>query len=335
MGKAIGAVVGVVEIAAGAVIDYATEGSGGNWLIASGVSSLLGYAASLLLNPHRSPLMPIGANYTGTLEPRRIIYGELTIGGMYATPPMTAGANNDYLDLLLVLAGHPITSYGDVYFNNLRIASADIAAPGPNFPIGGAVTNNVTNNGYEGLAWIRRYDGTQTIVDLTLWNTYTAWDANHVGHELAYAAVRLQYNQTAYATGVPNIAFHVKGKAIYDPRQDSTNGGSGSQRFGTPSTWVYSTNPALCLADYLTSELGLGDIESRIDWQSIAKLEKPEEDCGGIKQRQRFRRRRLGPALFPALARPIGGDRRAVLRRGRLSCAAHLRWDSRLVRYRA
>ncbi|MDD5304298.1 MAG: hypothetical protein PHS14_14460 [Elusimicrobia bacterium] len=40
-------------------------------------------------------------------------------------------------------------------------------------------------------------------------------------------------------------AVDMHGLCLYDPRQDSTNGGSGSQRAATPSTWTYSNNPAL------------------------------------------------------------------------------------------
>lgn len=68
MGKAITAIVGAVEVTAGAVLDAYGFEFGTN-LIEAGVAQLLGYAASLLLNPHRAPLTPIGASYTGALEP--------------------------------------------------------------------------------------------------------------------------------------------------------------------------------------------------------------------------------------------------------------------------
>jgi hypothetical protein len=65
------AVLGVVEIVAGVILDvasYDTLSFIGNPLIAAGSATLLGYAASLLLNPHRQTLVPIGASYVGTLE---------------------------------------------------------------------------------------------------------------------------------------------------------------------------------------------------------------------------------------------------------------------------
>ncbi len=65
MSKAVQAIVGVVEIAAGVAL---SEYGIGEALIAAGVSQLLGYAISLLNNPRRSPLIPIGASYAGTLD---------------------------------------------------------------------------------------------------------------------------------------------------------------------------------------------------------------------------------------------------------------------------
>lgn len=264
MSGAISAVIGVVEIAAGAVLDYFSFGTLGNALILAGAANLLGYAVSLLQNPHRAPLIPIGAAYAGTLEPRRILFGQLRVSGMYTAPPLTSGNNNDNLDIVLTVAGHPTTGFGDMYLNQIRIASGDIG-PILGTSTDGQVSNTITNNGYQGKVWIRRYLGGQTSPDFMMFTTYTAWDANHIGNNLSYWAIRLLYDTTVFATGVPQISGMVLGAAVYDPRQDSTNGGSGSQRATVPSTWTYSTNPALCLRWYLTSALGLSETQSRID----------------------------------------------------------------------
>jgi len=100
MSHAVQAVVGVVEIVAGAVIDIVTEGTGGNSLIAMGVAQLLSYAVTLLLDPRRRPLEQIGNAYSGTLMGRRIIFGQLKVSGMYVNPPMCAGASTEQLDAL-------------------------------------------------------------------------------------------------------------------------------------------------------------------------------------------------------------------------------------------
>lgn len=86
MGKVIDAVLGVVEIAAGAVLDFYGYGIG-NGLIAAGVAQLINSAIVLLTSPHRPPVSPTDVNYSGTLEPRRIIYGMQKVGGVGVIPP--------------------------------------------------------------------------------------------------------------------------------------------------------------------------------------------------------------------------------------------------------
>lgn len=50
----------------------------------------------------------------------------------------------------------------------------------------------------------------------------------------------------SYPSGEPRTRLTLKGIKLYDPRLDSTvPGGSGSHRWGTPSTYAYSDNPAL------------------------------------------------------------------------------------------
>ena len=82
-----------------------------------------------------------------------------------------------------------------------------------------------------------------------------------------------------------DIKALVKGRPIYDPRLDSTviidattspvTMGSGSHRYATSSTWAWSDNPALCVADYLVNIMGVSASES-IDWPSIAAA---ADDC--------------------------------------------------------
>lgn len=71
-----------------------------------------------------------------------------------------------------------------------------------------------------------------------------------------------------FASGPPqNIRVLASGLKLYDPRQDSTNGGSGSQLFASPSTWAWSDNPILCVVDYLTQVMGVPT--TRIDWPTV------------------------------------------------------------------
>ncbi len=78
-------------------------------------------------------------------------------------------------------------------------------------------------------------------------------------------------NDTGYNRTPLNPGAMVKGMLVYDPRQDSTNGGSGAQRLATPSTWSWSDNPALCMADFkMSARYGAAVPSTDIDWPSVA-----------------------------------------------------------------
>jgi enhancing lycopene biosynthesis protein 2 len=261
MSAAIKAVVGVILIVVGTFTSF----YGGSFLIKVGAILLLNAAADALApSPGKPPVQPVDVAYSGTLEPRRILYGQMKISGMHTLPPLTSGSNNDFVHIVLSMCGHKITAIDDVYFDTTRIASGDIANVAHTLN-DGLVSGNVTNNGYQGKAWIRRYDGTQTLTDTILKNNFTAWDANHIGHGIPYLAVQLQFDPKIFTAGVPQITAVCRGKKLYDPRKDSTNGGSGPHRNLDESTWEYSTNPALTTRDYLVGPLGLGEAQSRID----------------------------------------------------------------------
>lgn len=65
----------------------------------------------------------------------------------------------------------------------------------------------------------------------------------------AYAVLRVP---PGINVGFPQVEAIIQGRKVYDPRKDSTNGGSGSHRLADSSTWEYSTNPTLCFADFMT-----------------------------------------------------------------------------------
>lgn len=200
--------------------------------------------------------------YTGTVEPRRIIYGELMVSGMHVIPPLTSGDSNKMLHCVLALAGHEVNAISDVYFGQERIASSDIG------PITGAATDGQVSSGpYTNRAWIRRYVGTSTqAADYILNSAFTEWTSDHRGRGVSYLAVSFQYDEEVYKTGRPELRAMVQGKKCYDPRLDTSPGAN-----PTNSAYiVYTNNPALCLADYLIDDvLGLGEDPSRIDWDMV------------------------------------------------------------------
>jgi hypothetical protein len=233
-------------------------------LNAFAVSSILsGVAAQLAKRPPR-PSQTV--EYNGTVEPRRLIYGLQLVGGMNVIPAVTTGTNNKYLHKVLALAGHEVNAMNSVYFNQDLVGTIG--------SITGTTSDGLVSTGtYANKAWVRRYMGTATqTVDFILDTALSIWTSNHRGRGVAYVAVQFESDEKTYKTGAPEVTVLVQGMKVYDPRLDSTNGGAGAQRYATPSTWTYSNNPALCLANYLIdSTLGMGeDAATRIDWAMVA-----------------------------------------------------------------
>jgi len=196
------------------------------------------------LSPTPKMLRGVTQEFGGTVESRRIIYGEVRISGMNAIPPVVSGSGGDYLHQILVLAGHPVSDITDVYFNQVLIEDANIGA------VTGTDADGVVGGGgtFDDLAWIRRYDGLQTTVDYILDQSLgSSWTSTDKGQGLAYLALRFEYKKKVYGPiGKPEVSAIVHGMKVYDPREDSTNGGSGAQRYTDSTTWTYSNQSPRC-----------------------------------------------------------------------------------------
>jgi hypothetical protein len=237
------------------------------FVISALINIALAKAAQLLIGKPKISRQPQDVEYSGTVEPRRIIYGEMLVSGMNVIPPLTSGTNNDFLHQVLAVAGHECNLLGQVFFNREAVGSISAIT-------GAESDGEITTGRYQNFAWVRRYAGTDAqTVDYKLTTAFpTSWTANHRGQGVAYLAMTFKFDEEAYRNGRPETTILVQGKRVYDPRLDSTRlGGSGSQLVTDPSTFTYSTNPALCLADYLLStRLGMGEDINRIDWKLVA-----------------------------------------------------------------
>jgi hypothetical protein len=100
---------------------------------------------------------------------------------------------------------------------------------------------------------------------------------------IAWAVLRIPQGTEIDLTAITVTA---RMKVVYDPRKDSTNGGSGAHRLADPATWEYSTNPALALADFLFSTAyGKGET---LDWPSVAAVANVCDQTVGNKPRRAF-----------------------------------------------
>lgn len=247
--QAVAAIIGAIQWS----YAYIAATAVGKALIYIGSTILLA-KVSAALGPKlpRATSQPIDVEYTDTVAPRRIVYGENKISGLNVLPAIVTGSKGEYLHQVLALAGHEINAISTVYFNDQSLTLDG--------------SGNVTSGTYSGKASVRRYTGTSNqTVDSILNSAIPEWDTDHRGRGVAYLALRYTFDQEVYRTGKPDVTAIVQGKKCYDPRLDTSPGAN-----PTNSAYAaYTKNPALCLADYLLATYGLNEDASRVDWAAV------------------------------------------------------------------
>lgn len=230
----------------GSLILTAVVGS----VISFGISAIVG-AISKPKTPKASSGSSFGAEAGGRLqlsrnsvESRKVIYGLVRTSGpllMVATSDR-AGKKNDYLHMVIGLAGHEC--YG---IQRFYIDEDEVLVDG---------NGNVTSTKYfkSGTAYvrIRTHLGSDTqTADTDLISEVSGWTDAHRLRGITYLYVRLRFNRDIFPNGVPQISASTYGKKLYDPRTGLT---------------AWSENSALCVRDYLTSTAyGLGATTNEID----------------------------------------------------------------------
>lgn len=197
-------------------------------------SLVLGGVSSALSKKPTVPTITAGNQTITSRQPiaaRPVIYGKTRVGGTIVYLESTN--NNQYLHMVIALAGHEIDAIESVYFNEEFVVNLS--------------GDGILVSKYIDVVRIESRLGTSDQEAFTnLVNESAAkWTSAHRLRGIACLYVRLKYDQDKFPNGVPNVSCIVRGKKVYDPRTATT---------------VWSANPALCLADYLTStSYGLGE----------------------------------------------------------------------------
>jgi len=164
------------------------------------------------------------------IAPRRLIYGQVLVSGTVVFIAAT-GASNEYLHLILVIAGHQCEAIDTIYFDNVEV------------PLDGS--GNATGT-FAGNAIVKKHLGAPgDAADATLIAAAPSyWTSAHTLSGCTYLYVQLKYNSTLFPNGLPTVTALVKGARVYDPRD-------GTQSATDPTTWKYSNNSALCAAHFM------------------------------------------------------------------------------------
>lgn len=186
---------------------------GGSYLIGRLIGPKLPGGALLQASPLQMTKQPV--------TPRRVIYGQTRVSGAIVYM-LTSGTKNEYLHVVIVLAGHECAEIGDIYFNDeLAVTAA-----------------GVVNSPFTGLVRVNRHLGSdsQTADSDLVAESGGQWTTNHRLRGIAYVYVRLKFDQSIFPGGIPNISAVVKGRKVWNARSGFTE---------------WSDNPALIVRDYL------------------------------------------------------------------------------------
>lgn len=167
-----------------------------------------------------------------------LVYGEDRLAGLVLNVlPAAAGSATLLVQLLWCFACDSVSA--------LKLNDQDL-------PTGSSVTH---------------YTGSQTTPDAALVAAFAAQSITYTAALTGYAYSVVSVPIRSIGSAEFNFAAIIRGRKVYDPRKDSTAGGVGSHRFTAPSTWEWSDNPTLCLADYSSSIVyGAG---TPIDWTTV------------------------------------------------------------------
>lgn len=154
---------------------------------------------------------------------RRIVYGRQRVGGIWFYAE-TTGTSNETLRLILGLCEGPIEAIDAVYFDDEEV-TLDGAGLG--------------TGKWAGVIKVAKHLGTPgDPAEPELVAVSDRWTEDHKLTGIAYLYVAMNVNLELFSS-IPEISAVIRGKNdIFDPRTETSG---------------YSTNPALCLADYLTT----------------------------------------------------------------------------------
>jgi hypothetical protein len=230
------------------------------------ITTIITTAISYIIAPKpKAPRQSSQDEAKGTLvnkdsnnNPIPVVYGKRQVG-LTRVFVESSGADNQYLYVAGVLCeggGAGITAIDEVYVDDKLVTFDGSLTDGTIRGVSSGDANYY--KGGESLISIQGFFGLDNQSASSLLDETTNWTSDHKLSGLAYVALRFKWNQDAF-NGLPEVRVTVRGKKIYDPRLDSTKGGSGSHRQDTASTWAYSANSSLVLLDYLrNSRYGKG-----------------------------------------------------------------------------
>jgi hypothetical protein len=263
MGKVGKVIAGIGLIVTGAVIGIFTQ----NWSLAFAVASL---GAGLLTQPKMPKLGgsdlnertgAILENRVGALQYLPVIYGTAKIAGVFADIRVD-DLSQARKRLVLVPAfchgsrdGTGITGIDEVWFDDRKAVDGSTVQS----PFDATVLPGGATVASKYLVFEHHLGSSSQAADTRLTTLFpNEWKTASQGRGVCYSRLELWYDSDKYPGGIPTVQIKARGNVVYDVRDNS---------------WKFSTNPALCIRDYILSPIyGLGIAQANIDEQSFVDM---------------------------------------------------------------
>ncbi|MGO4854929.1 phage tail protein [Phaeovulum sp. W22_SRMD_FR3] len=179
----------------------------------------------------------------GDDQPMSFVLGAGVTAGRRKYAGAWGEANTFFVDVIEI-SSLPIAGLRGVWVNDQKVT---LSASGPGEP--GDFYAVEFEFGATRTVYFELVDGTQTAASPYLLDKFGAhadrpFTPEMIGRGCAYVIMTVRYDRDHMNT-LPSVLFEPEPLALYDLRQDSTNGGSGPQRWDAPETWAPSENPAV------------------------------------------------------------------------------------------
>lgn len=238
-----GALAGLAPGVAATTISAATMATITSAVVGVGISLALSAASMLFTKAPKALSESMADRLQSTVvptAPRKIVFGT-TAAGNDIRFFETHGSKRDANAQVIALASHRLNAIKAFYLEN-EVVWQD----------GSLISHTDGINSFRAVTEGSPANA-QAVGSGTLWTNSASFSG------CAYIAVDWKLDNAAWPQGIPSRRTTiVEGCPVYDPRLDSTRGGSGSHRIDNQSTWEFrhggieiGRNPALCLLTYM------------------------------------------------------------------------------------
>lgn len=222
------------------------------WLIQLVVGIVLNVASTLFTQTQQSEKPRPGFRgtvQTGGKTPRSFLVGTIAVPGKqvyWNSWGSSGGTPNAYGVDVISFGDLPITALTGLYVNVVEETISGSGHVTQGYPVTGDKA---------GYLWVEFFDGTQTTANSYLTGKFGAdadrpWTSDMVGRGVPYCTFTALISDEKWS-GFPSYMAEFQGLKLYDPRLDTTAGGSGSQRWTDPSTWAFSDNNIVVIYNIL------------------------------------------------------------------------------------